>query len=187
MTRSRRYLNNLPNAERIKQLARHILDYELELDQALQDNALIKNEILTMESQILSSDAWEDPQKIKNIKSKLDQLGNGLQRNDKEIAHLKEEISNSKSLVNEEIREGLSKLFKQAKSNRDEAQQDIIKHQQLVEEAHNRLMDNPTEESENLRDEWIRNLVKVSIVEEKLKNSEKELEAIKRVYRLEFG
>ncbi|WP_321423028.1 hypothetical protein [uncultured Methanobacterium sp.] len=187
MTRSRRYLNNLPNAERIKELARDILDNELELDQALQDNARIKAEIITLESQILSSDAWEDPQKIKNTKRKLDQLGSVLKRNDKEIAHLKEEISSSKSLVNEEIREGLSKLFQQAKSDRDEAQQDIIKHQQLVEEAHNRLMDNPTEESENLRDEWIRNLVKVSTVEEKLKNSEKELEAIKRVYRLEFG
>lgn len=187
MTRSRRYLNNLPNAERIKELAREILDYELGLDQALQDNARIKTEILTLETQILSSDAWEDPQKIKNIKSKLDQLNGVLQQDDEEIVHLKEEISNSKSLVDEEIREGLSKLFQQAKSDRDEAQQDIIKHQQLVEEAHKRLLENPTGESENLRDEWIQSLVKVSIVEEKLKNSENELEAIKRVYKLEFG
>jgi hypothetical protein len=187
MTRSRRYLNNLPNAESIKELAREILDYELEMDQDLQDNARIKTEILELESQILSSDAWEDPQTNKNIKSKLDQLSSVLQRNDKEIAHLNEEISNSKSLVDEEIREGLSKLFQKAKSDRDEAQQDIIKHQQLVEDSHKRLMDNLTGKSENLRDEWIRNLVKVSIVEEKLKNSENELEAIQRVYRLEFG
>lgn len=187
MTRSRRYLNNLPNAEIIKELARNILDYELKLDLAIQDSARVKNEILTLETQILFFDKEEDPQKIKNIKMKLDHLASVLLLDHKKIDDLKKEISTSKSRVDEEIREGLSKLFQQAKSDLDEAQHNIIKHQQQVEEAQMRLMNRPAEESKKHRDEWIRNVEKVIIAEEKLKSSEKQLDAIKRVYRLEFG
>ncbi len=191
MTRSRRYLNNLPNAKRIKALALDILDYELKLDRAVKDNARIKNEVLTLETQILLFDgkenSHEDSQKIKDMQSKLNELTPALLLGNKEITYLKKDLSDSKALVDEEIKKGLSQLFQQAKSNRDDAQQDIIKHQKMVEEAQNRLMNSPAPESQKNHDEWIRNVKRVIEDEEKIKNCEKQLEAIKRVYRLEFG
>lgn len=187
MTRSRRYLNNLPNVEKIKDLARYILDCELKLDQAIQDNVNIKNEILTLETQILSLDKEESPQKLKNIQMKLNELSPVRVGNDKKIADLKKKIYTSKSLVDEEIRDGLSELFHQAKSDLDEAQQNIINHQQLVEEAQNRLMNRPAEEFQKYHDEWIQHVKTVIEDEEKIKKSEKQLEAIRRVYKLEFG
>ena len=187
MTRSRRYLNNLPNVENIKDLARDILDCELKLDRAIQDNAKVKDDILVLETQLLSFDNEENPQKIKNTQVKLEKLPHVLFSNDKKIAGLKKKIFSSKSLVDEEIREGLSQLFHQAKSDLDEAQHGIIKHQQLVEEAQRRLMNSPAEEFHKYRDEWIRHVKTVIEYEEKVKKSEKQLEATKRVYRLEFG
>ena len=155
MTRSRRYLNNLPNVEKIKDIARDILDCELKLDQTIQDNMTIKNDILTLETQILSLDKAEYPQKLKNIKAELDELSCVRVLNDKKIADLKKEIYTLKSLVDEEIKNGLSQLFHQAKSDLDEAQQDIINHQQMVEEAQNRLMNSPAEDFQKYRHEWI--------------------------------
>lgn len=187
MTRSRRYLNNLPNVEKIKDLARDILDCELKMDQTIQDNTKIKNEILTLETQFLSLDKEESPQKLKKIQMKLNELSNVRIGNDKKIADLKKEIYSSRSLVDEEIREGLSTLFHQAKSDLEEAKQAITKHQQLVEEAQQRLMNSPAEDFPKYRDEWIQDVKRVIEDEEKIKKSEKELEAIKRVYKLEFG
>ena len=92
-----------------------------------------------------------------------------------------------KSLVDEEIRNGLSQLFHQAKSDLDEAQQDIINHQQMVEEAQNRLMNSPAEDFQKYRHEWIHHVNTVIEDEERVKKSKKQLEAIKRVYKLEFG
>ncbi|EKQ53124.1 MAG: hypothetical protein B655_1437 [Methanobacterium sp. Maddingley MBC34] len=187
MTRSRRYLNNLPNINKIKDLARDILDCELKLDRVIQDNASIKNEILTLETQLLSIDKAEYPQKIKNIQTNLNELSGVRVGNDKKITELRKEIYTSRSLVDEEIREGLSTLFHQAKSDLEEAQQAIIKHQQLVEEAQNRFMNSPAEEFPKYRDEWIQLVKTVIEDEEEIKKSEKQLEAIKRVYKLEFG
>ncbi|WP_292758187.1 hypothetical protein [Methanobacterium sp.] len=89
MTRSRRYLNNLPNVENIKDLARDILDCELKLDRAIQDNAKVKDDILVLETQLLSFDNEENPQKIKNTQVKLEKLPHVLFSNDKKIAGLK--------------------------------------------------------------------------------------------------
>jgi hypothetical protein len=187
MTRSRRYLNNLPNVEKIKDLARDILNCELKLDQAIQDNAHIKNEILSLETQLLSLDKEEYPQKIKNIEINLNKLSGVRLLGDKKIAGLKKEIYTSRTRVDEEIREGLSTLFHQSKSDLEEAQRAIIKHQQLAEESHNRLMNSPTEDFPKYRDEWVQHVRTIIEDEEKIKKSEKQLEAIKRVYKLEFG
>jgi hypothetical protein len=54
MARTRRYLNNLPNIARIKDLAHDILDYELKLDQAQQERSRVKNEILALETKLIA-------------------------------------------------------------------------------------------------------------------------------------
>jgi len=147
MTRSRKYLNNLPNAQKIKDLAS-----DLEYTQI-----------------------------------KLNELSKVLILQDSEIAELKKNIHNLQSLVDDEIRDGLFQLFHQAKSDLDEAKKDIIKHQKMVEDSQHRLMNSSAKESQENHDEWIRNVGKVIKDEERVKESEKQLEAINRVYRLEFS
>nr|WP_243687627.1 hypothetical protein [Methanobacterium formicicum] len=59
MARTRRYLNNLPNIARIKDLAHDILDYELKLDQAQQERSRVKNEILALETKLIAMERGE--------------------------------------------------------------------------------------------------------------------------------
>jgi len=187
MARSRKYLNNLPNAQKIKDLASDILDYELKLDRVMQDHTKVNNEIMALQTQVLSFDNDGSSEGLENTKIKLNELSKVLILQKSEIAELKKNILNSQSIVDDEIREGLSQLFHEAKSEFDEAKKDIIKHQKMVVDSQHMLMNSSAEESTKNHDEWIRNVGKVIKDEERVKESEKQLEAIKRVYRLEFG
>lgn len=187
MTRSRKYLYNLPNAEKIKQLAEEILDCELKLDRTLSDNKKNKKEILALEMEIISLDESGNPEKIKKTKKRLEKLSNDIISKDNEIDDCKKHVLNLQNIVDEEIREGLSQLFNQAKSCIDEAQHAINKNKKLVKEAQNKLANSSSNEGHKYRDEWILNVEKTINEEEKLKKCEKQLEAIKRVYKLEFG
>jgi len=187
MARSRRYLNSLPNVERVKQLSREILDSELKLDKALSNKEWINKEISSLERDVMALDKSEDPQKINKLQENLEKLSKDLNDNDVDIENLKKHIFHSQNTVDEEIREGLSRLFHQAKSGFEEAQQSISKHQKLVEQAHNMMLSCGRDESQKYRDEWIRNVEKIMQDEEKLKKCEEQLETIKRVYTLEFG
>ncbi|BDZ67298.1 hypothetical protein [Methanobacterium ferruginis] len=187
MSRSRRYLNNLPNVERVKQLSREILDSELKLDRAISNKEEINKDISSLERELTSLDKSKDPQKIKTIKEKLEELSYDSKKNDVEIANLKNHVFRSQNIFDEEIREGLFQLFYQAKSGFEEAQQNIRKNQKLVEEAQNKLLNSHRDESEKYRDEWVRNVEKIIQDEEKLKKCEEQLDAVKRVYKLEFG
>jgi len=187
MARSRKYLNNLPNAQKIKDLASDILDFELKLDRVLQDNARVKNEVMALQTQILSLGNDEYSEELENTQIKLNELSTVLIMQDSEIADLKKNIHNLQSLVDDEIREGLSQLFHKAKSDWDEAKKDVIKHQNMVEDSQHRFMNSSAEDSQEVHDEWIQNVNKVIKDEERIKESEKQIEAIKRVYRLEFG
>lgn len=187
MARSRKYLNNLPNAQKIKDLASDILDYELKLDRVMQDHTKVNNEIMALQTQVLSFDNDGSSEGLENTKIKLNELSKVLILQKSEIAELKKNILNSQSIVDDEIREGLSQLFHEAKSEFDEAKKDIIKHQKMVVDSQHMLMNSSAEESTKNHDEWIRNVGKVIKDEERVKKSEKQLEAIKRVYRLEFG
>ncbi|AUB55227.1 hypothetical protein BK007_03820 [Methanobacterium subterraneum] len=187
MTRSRKYLNNLPNAQKIKDLASDILDHELKLDRILQDHTELKNEIIALQTQVLSFDNDGSSQGLEYTQIKLNELSKVLILQDSEIAELKKNIHNLQSLVDDEIRDGLFQLFHQAKSDLDEAKKDIIKHQKMVEDSQHRLMNSSAKESQENHDEWIRNVGKVIKDEERVKESEKQLEAINRVYRLEFS
>jgi len=187
MTRSRKYLNNLPNAQKIKDIASDILDYELKLDRVVQDHTKVNNEIMALQTQVLSFDNDGSSESLENTQIKLNELSKVLILQDSEIAELKKNILNSQSLVDDEIREGLSQLFHEAKSEFDEAKKDLIKHQKMVEDSQHMLINSSAEESQKNHDEWIRNVGKVIKDEERVNESEKQLEAIKRVYRLEFG
>lgn len=181
MTRSRKYLYNLPNAGKIKQVAREILDCELNLDRVVSDKNEIKIEILSLETELISLDNSENPQKTEKSRERLSKLSNDILRTDNEIYDLKKQILNLQSIVDEEIREGLSHLFHQAKSGIDEAQQALVKHQTLANEAQNMLAKSSGNEAKKYRDEWILNVEKIIKDEEQIKKSEKQLEAIKRV------
>lgn len=186
MTRSRKYLYNLPNAQKIKKLAREILDYELKMDTAKSENKNIKEEILTLEAQLISLEVTENQHKMKKINDRLDELSKNLLQNEKEITDLKRHVSSLKSLADAEIREGLSTLYNQAKSCLEEAQISILRHQKQAKEAQNRLNNSSGGVAQQYRDEWIRNVEKIIKDEEKLKKCERQLEAIKRIYKLEF-
>jgi|GEM_PF-1713311 hypothetical protein len=187
MARSRKYLNNLPNAQKIKDLAIDILDYELKLDRVVQDHTKVNNEIMALQTKVLSFDNDGSSEGLENTPVKLNELSKVLVLQKSEIAELKKSILNSQSIVDDEIREGLSQLFHEAKSEFDEAKKDIIKHQKMVEDSQHMLLNSSAEESSKNHDEWIRNVGKVIKDEERVNESEKQLEAIKRVYRLEFG
>ena len=187
MARSRKYLNNLPNALKIKDLAIDILDYELKLDRVVQDHTKVNNEIMALQTKVLSFDNDGSSEGLENTPVKLNELSKVLVLQKSEIAELKKSILNSQSIVDDEIREGLSQLFHEAKSEFDEAKKDIIKHQKMVEDSQHMLLNSSAEESSKNHDEWIRNVGKVIKDEERVNESEKQLEAIKRVYRLEFG
>jgi hypoxanthine phosphoribosyltransferase len=187
MARSRKYLNNLPNAQKIKDLASDILDCELKLDRVLQENTRVKNEIMALQTQILSLDNDGSSEELENTQIQLNESSKVLILQDIEIADLKRNIHNLQSLVDDEIREGLSQLFHEAKSDLDAAKKDVIKHQKMVEDSQHRLMNSSAEESQETHDEWIQHVNKVIKDEERIKESEKQIEAIKRVYRLEFG
>jgi len=187
MARSRKYLNNLPNAQKIKDLAIDILDYELKLDRVVQDHTKVNNELMALQTKVLSFDNDGSSEGLENTPVKLNELSKVLVLQKSEIAELKKSILNSQSIVDDEIREGLSQLFHEAKSEFDEAKKDIIKHQKMVEDSQHMLMNSSAEESSKNHDEWIRNVGKVIKDEERVNESEKQLEAIKRVYRLEFG
>jgi beta-galactosidase beta subunit len=118
---------------------------------------------------------------------KLNNFADDLVATDKIIKDLKRNISDSKSMVNDEIREGLSKIYKKAKLERDEALKDLIRHQNLADEAYNKFANSSLEESSQYHHQWISNVQMVIEDKERIERSEKELEAIKRVYRLEFG
>lgn len=187
MARSRKYLNNLPNAQKIKDIASDILDYELKLDRVVQDHTKVNNEIMALQTQVLSFENDGSSEALENTHIKLNELSKVIILQDSEIAELKKNILNSQSLVDDEIREGLSQLFHEAKSEFDEAKKDLIKHQKMVEDTQHMLMNSSAEESQKNHDEWIRNVGKVIKDEERVNESEKQLKAIKRVYRLEFG
>ena len=187
MTRSRKYLYNLPNALKIKKLDREILDYELKMDNAKSENENIKEEILTLEIQLISLEVSENQHKIKKINDQLDELSKNLLQNEKEITDLIRHVSSLKSMADAEIREGLSILYNQAKSSIEKVQINIRRHQKLAKEAQDELTKSSNDETQKYRDEWIRNVEKIIEDEEKLKKCEKQLEAIKRVYALEFG
>jgi hypothetical protein len=187
MTRSRKYLYNLPNAEKIKQLAEEILECELKLDRAISDNKKNKKNILALETEIMSLDKTEDPEIIKKMKKRLEELSEDIISKDGEIDSCKKRILDLKSLADDQIREGLSQLFNQAKSCVNEAQQSLLEHEKLANEAQNRLTNSSSNQSRKYRDEWILNVEKTIRDEEKLKKCEKQLEAIKRVYKREFG
>jgi len=187
MTRSRKYLYNLPNSLKIKKLAREILDYELKIDNAKSENRNIKEEILTLETQLISLEVIENQHKIKKINERLDELSQNNLQNEKEITDLISHVSSLKSMADAEIMEGLSTLYNQAKSCIEKAQLSIFRHQKLAKEAQDGLTKSSNEEAQKYRDEWIRNVEKIIEDEENLKNCEKQLEAIKRVYTLEFG
>nr|WP_054858747.1 hypothetical protein [Methanobacterium formicicum] len=78
---------------------------------------------------------------------KLNNFADDLVATDKIIKDLKRNISDSKSMVNDEIREGLSKIYKKAKLERDEGLKDLIRHQNLADEAHNKFANSSPEES----------------------------------------
>lgn len=187
MARTRRYLNNLPNIARIKDLAHDILDYELKLDQAQQERSRVKNEILALETKLIAMERGEYSPKREKTRMKLNNFADDLVATDKIIKDLKRNISDSKSMVNDEIREGLSKIYKKAKLERDEGLKDLIRHQNLADEAHNKFANSSPEEYSQYHHQWISNVQRVIEDEERIERSEKELEAIKRVYRLEFG
>ncbi|MDO5835162.1 MAG: hypothetical protein Q4P17_01505 [Methanobacterium sp.] len=187
MARSRKYLNHLPNIPKIKDLANDILDYELKLDQVLQDQTRLKNEIMALQSQVLSLDNDESSEELENTQLKLNELSHLLILQDKEISHLKNNIRSFQAGVDDEIREGLSQLFHEAKSNLQEAKMDMVQHQKMVKASQLGLMNSSAKKSQEKHDEWIQNVNKVINDEERIKESEKQIEAIKRVYRLEFG
>ncbi len=186
MTRSRRYLNNLPNVEKVKKLARDILDSELQLDKAISTNEKIKKEILKLESSGTSHETIDNPEKLEN-REQLEKLSGDLAANDKEINDLKRHIFDSQSIVDEEIREGLSMLHHKAISRLEEAQKDIIKHQKLADVAQKNLNKASGDDIEKYRHQWILNTEKIIKDEEIAKKCEKQIEAIKRVYKLEFA
>jgi hypothetical protein len=187
MTRSRRYLNNLPNADKIKILAGEILDCEIKLDNAVYNGKKLKKEFLFLENQLKTLDKNENPQKIETTNEKLKNLSNNLMVNEKEINNLTDRIHYLQSIVNEEIREGLSNMFHAEKSCSDDAQKNIIKYQKIAEEAQNKLSIVSGVELEKYHRQWILNVEKVIKYQEELEKCEKQLEAIKRVYKLEFG
>ena len=187
MTRSRKYLYNLPNAEKIKQLAEDILECELELDRAILDNKKNRKNILALETEIISFDKTDDPEIIKKRKKRLEELSEDIIRKEDEIGGCEKRILDLKSLADDQIREGLSHLFNQAKSCIDEAQQSLLEHEELANEAQNRLANSSSNQAQKYRDEWILNVEKTIRDGEKLKKCEKQLEAIKRVYKREFG
>lgn len=187
MTRSRKYLYNLPNALKIKQLAGEILDYELKLDNAKSENQIIKKEILTLETQLISLEGTENQHIIEKTNKRLDELSKDIINNEKELNNLKRHVSSLKSIADAEIREGLSTLYNQAKSEIDEAQISILHHQKMAKEAQNKFASSSKEDAQHYRDLWIRHVERIIEDEEKLKKSQEQLEAIKRIYKLEFG
>ncbi len=187
MARSRRYLNNLPNAEEIKTLAGEILTYELKMDKAVYEGEQIKNQILSLENDLKTLDKNETPQTIESTKEKLKHLSNNLVVNENEINDLRDYILKLQSTVNEEIREGLSNLFHQAKSCTEEAQKNISKYQKMTENAQKKLLTANGDELKKYHQEWILNVHKVIKYQEMFEKCKKELDAIKRVYTLEFG
>jgi hypothetical protein len=187
MTRSRRYLNNLPNVEEIKKLARDILESELQLDKTLQTKVSVKKEILKLQNEMISPEQTFNPKKLKIVTEQLEELSNDLSKKDKEINDLKRHIFDSQSIIEDEIREGLSQLYHQSRSSLDEAQSNIKKHQKLVFEAQNKLANASRDEVDKYRHEWVQNVETLIKDEEKVKKCEKQIEAIQRVYKLEFG
>jgi hypothetical protein len=187
MTISRRYLNNLPNVEEIKKLAREILDSELKLDKTLQTKDSLKKETLKLEKELISPEQSLNPKKLKIVKEQMEELSNDLSKKDKEINDLKRHIFDSQSIIEDEIREGLSQLYHQSRSSLDEAQSKIKKHQKLVFEAQNNLASASRDEVDKYRHEWVQNVERLIKDEEKVKNCEIQIEAIQRVYKLEFS
>lgn len=187
MPKSRNYLNSLPNVEKIKALAREILDSELKLDKALSDRDKNKKEISSLKKDLKSFYKSENSERIDEVRERIEEVSKDVVEKDNEIGNLENNIYHLQSVVEDEIREGLSQLFHQAKSSLDKAQKGIIMHQTLVDEAQKKLTTVSRAESQKIRDEWIRNVEKLMKDEEKVEKWEKQLEAIKRVYKLEFG
>ncbi|NYB52023.1 MAG: hypothetical protein HVN35_05660 [Methanobacteriaceae archaeon] len=187
MTRSRRYLNSLPNIEKIKEISREILDYELKLDKATRNKDGIKKDIFELENKKEHLETVESPKKMESTRKKLENLSSDLLAKDKEINEIKKHILDLQLIVDKEITEGLSILYHQAKSSLDEAEKNILKHQKLVDESQKNFINASTQEVEKYRHEWIINVEKVIKHKEKAKIYEEEIENIKRVYKREFG
>lgn len=187
MTKSRKYLNNLPNVEIIRSLATDILDNELKLDKAVQSKEKTKKEILKLETDLVSLGKLTNRKDSENINEQLEELSSVLSTETMEIKELKNHIIDLKSVVDREIREGLSQLYKNAEYQLDEAQQKIVEHQKLVDMAQKNLTNASTDEIEKYRHELVLNVQKMIEDQEKAAKWENQIEAIKRVYKREFG
>lgn len=169
MSKFKPYLEHLENADKIKILAREIIDIELELDKLEEQKKARDTIISDLESELKQFNeelqGEQDSEKIKSLTSIIDDKKHQITVEMMESRPLVDEINRKEIELfrlqesrKEAIRRGMADLFHQAKEDYEQARLYWIKYSELALQAH-----------------------------EKVKKRKKEMDAIKLAFKAEFS